>query len=200
MQQTNSYFIGHKTAETDGFAESNCGLIKDIFEEKSIPGGNLKAIGCDGTAVNTGKYGRVIRKLEVKWNRPLQWNICSLHFNELPLRALIKEIDGPTSRPKAFAGPVGNCLSSCGTKPIAKLDPIEFLLNMEDIFSVTNTFSTDQQYLFDICFAILNGSVSKSLADRAPGAMSHARWLTTANRILRLYVTWSNPDRVYSYM
>lgn len=43
--------------------------------------------------------------------------------------------------------------------------------------------------------AISENNVSVALACRKPGKMSHARWLTTANRILRLYVSQVIPDR-----
>lgn len=54
--------------------------------------------------------------------------------------------------------------------------------------------STDQQYLLDMCHAISTGNVQDNLASRAPGNLSHARWLTTANRILRLYITEVKPS------
>jgi len=42
-------------------------------------------MGCDGTNVNTGAVGGVIRLLEEHLNRPLQWLVCMMHANELPL-------------------------------------------------------------------------------------------------------------------
>lgn len=45
----------------------------------------------------------------------------------------------------------------------------------------------------DICISISKGTCDNNIAERSPGAMSHARWLTTANRILRLYVATLNP-------
>ncbi len=43
-----------------------------------------------------------------------------------------------------------------------------------------------------------------SLADLSPGTIHHARWLTRANRILRLYVSTLNPSfeffRIVSYI
>ncbi len=48
--------------------------------------------------------------------------------------------------------------------------------------------STDQLYLFEMCQAVESGECPASLKNRSPGKMAHARWLTTANRILRLYV------------
>lgn len=53
--------------------------------------------------------------------------------------------------------------------------------------------STDQRYLLQMSHAISSGNCPPSLANREPGAMHHARWLTTANRILRLYVSQKKP-------
>ena len=64
--------------------------------------GNLVTIGCDGTNVNTGALGGVIRLLELKLGRALQWFVCTLHCNEtneLPLRHLIQHLDGGTQGP-----------------------------------------------------------------------------------------------------
>lgn len=55
-----------------------------------------------------------------------------------------------------------------------------------------NDLSTDQQYLFQMCCDIRDGNCPATLAAKDPGKMSHARWLTTANRLLRLYVATSN--------
>ena len=56
--------------------------------------------------------------------------------------------------------------------------------------------STDQKYLLDIYRAVLGGSCSSSLAARNPGKMVHSRWLTTANRLLRLYVSTNEPSSI----
>ncbi|KAK0066895.1 hypothetical protein Bpfe_003630 [Biomphalaria pfeifferi] len=39
----------------------------------------------------------------------------------------------------------------------------------------------------------MTGCCSEELARRNPGKMAHSRWLTTANRILRLYISQQNP-------
>ena len=54
--------------------------------------------------------------------------------------------------------------------------------------------STDQQYLYNMCHAISVGQCSKDLALQKPGPIVHSRWLTTANRLLRLYVATENPS------
>nr|CAI5833285.1 unnamed protein product [Callosobruchus analis] len=45
-----------------------------------------------------------------------------------------------------------------------------------------------QIYVKEICRAIITGCCSNSLARRDPGRQSHSRWLTTAGRLLRLYI------------
>lgn len=194
IQEPNSFYIGHKTPES-GTADSICHTIESILHEKGIPVTAIKAIGCDGTNVNTGEVGGVIRKLEVKWNRPLQWIICMLHMNELPLRAIITTIDGTTTGPRAFSGPIGSRLNYCELSEPVEFDPITFDYNTECLDQILDTLNTDQKYLFDICVAISNAEFSRKLAHRAPGAISHSRWLTTANRILRLYVSEKNPSQ-----
>ncbi|GBP43074.1 hypothetical protein EVAR_96336_1 [Eumeta japonica] len=60
-------------------------------------------------------------------------------------------------------------------------------LSAEDI-------STDQKYLYKIVEAVSTGTFPNDLANKSPGKMSHARWLTRANRILRLYASVETPS------
>ena len=55
--------------------------------------------------------------------------------------------------------------------------------------------SSDQKYLFNMCKAIEIGQCSDDLALQKPGPVVHSRWLTTANRLLRLYVATDNPSK-----
>jgi hypothetical protein len=122
--------------------------------------------------------------------RPLQWFSCQLHANELPLRRLITYLDGPTSGPKAFSGDIGKLLPT-----VEHMEVVDFAAinsNVPAIFK--SDLSTDQRYLYDMCRAVHIGQCSESLSDRSPGVMVHSRWLTTANRILRLYISTSNPS------
>src|SRR5215469_13716739 len=47
--------------------------------------------------------------------------------------------------------------------------------------------SKNQKYLLDISKAIASGNCPEDLAKREPGPLSHFRWLTAANRALRLH-------------
>lgn len=192
VQEPGSLFIGHKAIES-GKADSIVSAIEALLEEKSIPKENIDAAGSDGTNVNTGEENGVIRKLELKWNRALQWIICQLHSNELPLRALLIKLDVNTTGPKTYSGPIGKRLQDCEQKPIVNFEPIRFQCS-ENLEKIAQKLSTDQKYLFDICTEISTGKVSEGLAIRSPGTLSMARWVVTANRILRLYISDQNPS------
>uniref|UniRef100_A0A6P7FUT2 Uncharacterized protein LOC114334377 n=1 Tax=Diabrotica virgifera virgifera TaxID=50390 RepID=A0A6P7FUT2_DIAVI len=87
-----------------------------------------KATGCDGTAVNTGNRNGIIRQLELSLNRSLQWFVCLLHANELPLRHLLQHLDGKTTGPKGFRGEIGKQLEKCETLQPTKFKRIEITL------------------------------------------------------------------------
>ena len=55
----------------------------------------------------TGKRKEFIASLETFIGRPLQWVICLLHFNELPLRHVFQNLDDVTFGPDSFSGSIG---------------------------------------------------------------------------------------------
>jgi hypothetical protein len=189
VQEPGSNYIGHVTPIT-GSARNISATIMDHFASKNIITDNIVAIGCDGTAVNTGPKGGILRLFEKHLNRPLQWLICLLHANELPLRHLIHELDGKTSGPLGFTGPNGKQLLDCEKKPLEQYEAIE----SSNIEVDADDLSTDQKYLLDIYKAVSSGDCSVTVAMRSPGKMAHSRWLTTASRILRLYVSTVEPN------
>lgn len=188
VQEPGSNYIGHITPGS-GSASSIQTAIVSFLQTNNIDIQHLLAVGCDGTAVNTGKKGGVIRLLEEHIKRPLQYFVCLLHANELPLRHLFEHIDGKTSGPRSFTGPIGCLLQKCETLPIVSYEPISC-----DFPSVTvDDLSSDQQYLLNICQAVITGECSVSLSHRQPGQLVMSRWLTLANRVLRLYVATEKP-------
>ena len=112
-----------------------------------------------------------------------------LHMNELPLKHLIIELDVPTTGPRGLTGPIGKLLLDCETYPVSKFKTVE-AVSLQNNFAA---LSTDQRYLLDIYSAVFRGFCSDSLAKRSPGKLAHSRWLTTANRIPRLYVATKQP-------
>lgn len=189
IKEPDSTYLGYitPTAGTAKFIERE---IYDFLLTENVFLDQLMAIGCDGTNVNVGKYGGIIRLLEKRLNKPLQWLICLLHMNELPFRHLFSFVDGMTSGPRTFAGEIGKALECCETKPI-----VTFQIILGDMPAIdTKDLSTDQLYLYRIVSAVTSGVCPEDLVHKSPGKMSHARWLTRANRILRLYIATSDPS------
>lgn len=118
--------------------------------------------------------------------------MCQLHANELPLRHLLHKLDGKTSDPTTFTGPIGKQLYNAHKLPI--LNFVAIPSNLPDLNEIA--LSTDQNYLYHMVNYLYHmvsvGKCSSSLTNKSPGNISHARWLTTANNTLRLYVSASN--------
>ena len=103
IKEPESKFLGYITSAS-GTAKSIELEIFNFFVNEDISMDYLIAIGCDGTNVNVGKYNGIVRMIEKRLDRPLQWIICLLRTNELPFRHLFHHIDGSTSGPQTFLG------------------------------------------------------------------------------------------------
>lgn len=193
IQEPGGEYIGH-TSPRSGKAIDIADSIVDYMDENKINLDELVCLGCDGCPTNTGKNNGVLRTLEGKLKRPLQWVICQLHTNELPLRHLIEKFDGKTKGPFGFTGPIGKEIASCHSRDIVQYQPIHSdLIDIIPDLDMAD-LSTDQRYLLAISKAVITGTPEEGLEGKSPGKLSHARWLTTANRILRLYVSTSSPS------
>lgn len=189
LSEPGSNYFGHVTCES-GTAKGIETAISNYLKSKSVQLSEISVVGCDGTVVNTGSKGGVIRLMEEELKKSLQWFVCLLHLNELPLRHLLLRLDGKTTGPKCFSGPIGSELQKCETIPIVQFTAIPTTLPETS----RNDLSTDQKYLYDIMKAVSTGVFSSDLSNMEPGPLNHSRWLTTANRILRLYATKTDPE------
>lgn len=104
---------------------------------------------------------------------------------------MLSSLDGKTSGPRCFTGPIGKQLANCENHPVVDFVPIP----VDDLPAIDkDLLSTDQKYLYEIHESVSKGLISEDLAYRSPGNLNHARWLTTANRLLRLYVATETPN------
>ncbi|KAG0719329.1 hypothetical protein GWK47_007306 [Chionoecetes opilio] len=186
-----SSYFGHVTPSS-GSSKAISKVIFECLAARSVDLHNVKVVGCDGTAVNTGHNGGVIRQLEELLQKPLQWLVCLLHANELPVRHLFQHLDGATTGPKCFSGPTGKSLTTCTELHITSHEPISLLQPLPHVD--VKDLSSDQQYLWQMCQAVSEGHCPCDIALRKPGPLNPSRWLTTANRILRLYVGLDAPS------
>lgn len=144
IQEPGSHFVCHVTPQL-GTARCISSTIMDYFATNDIDTSKVAAIGCDGTAVNTGQKGGIIKLLEEKLNAPVHWFVCLLHTNELPLRHLIQTIDGKTCGPSSFTGEIGTKLQDCEKRDIVQFEPVE----SDPIDIDPKDLSCDQKYLLD---------------------------------------------------
>ena len=100
-------------------ASSILKVIEDLGARDSTT-----VVGCDSRNTNTGCKAGVIRRLEGGLQHPVNWFICMLHTNELPLRHLFKTLDGPTSGATCFCGPIGSELQHCEAKSVVNFEKI----------------------------------------------------------------------------
>ncbi|GBM70805.1 hypothetical protein AVEN_142094-1 [Araneus ventricosus] len=116
----------------------------------------------------------------------------TLHVDRLPLCHLLNSLDGATTGPTEFCGPIGKAIKTCEELPVAPFSSIS-VENIPDNID-RMVLSNDQQYLYDICLAISRVECYFDLALKKPGSVAHSRWLTTAGRILRLNVATEKPS------
>ena len=88
---------------------------QEFLNQNKIDTSKIVAVGCDGTVVNTGKVNGVIALFESELKRPVQWLVCQIHGNELPLRHLIQKLDESTSGPCGWTGPIRSEIQFCET-------------------------------------------------------------------------------------
>lgn len=100
-------------ATTD--AKETANILLKFFNDKNIALDNLVAITCDRERKNTGNKNGIIRNLEIELNKPLQWVVCLLHFNELPFRHLFERLAGHTTGPQTHTGIIPNQIQNCET-------------------------------------------------------------------------------------
>lgn len=169
-------------------AEALFKVLKNFSSDKTV-----KAVVCDNTPVNTGHAGGAVVLLEKMLGRKLHKIGCLLHFNELPLRQVIKQLDGPTAAGDRWTGPVGQRLhDNIYLETPVKFQPVASPLQRpsEDILS---DMSNDQRLLLEYVLAINSGTIPNRFVYHKPGPAVQSRWLTTAIRIQIIYTRTSEP-------
>lgn len=196
LEEPGSTFLGHEVP----FSGHGISIGVKLFRFLKNKGwdGDLVVVGADGCNVNTGNKHGALVYLEKLLGRPLHWNICMLHLCELPLRALIRDLDGGTSGPLTLKGPIGSTLND----DLTELEAIEFSnIPNPDFPQVAEEegykLSKDQSYLYRMTKAIIEGHVPEELLNEEPGNLNHSRWVTLANRYLRKYVSTLQPSKKF---
>lgn len=113
IKEPDSIYFGHLALQPPVRSEDIKNNLLQHLTKRGINPKHLVVIGCDGTNVNTGWKGGAIRLMETSIGKPVQWSICLLHSNELPLRHLLQTLDGHTKGPYTYSGLIGSRLQDC---------------------------------------------------------------------------------------
>lgn len=181
--------------EKEGNAASVSQLVQDVVLEYDSRD-TLQAVICDNTVLNTGRNGGVCLLLEEKLGRKIHMLGCMLHFNELPLRALLFSLDGKATSGTKLTGPIGKKLSedSYLVEAVPFL-PVETTVTRPPPAVMTD-LSDDQRILLEYMLAVSSGRIPDQFLHRKPGPVNLVRWLTVATRILILYTRTVKPTKV----
>ncbi|KAG0718100.1 hypothetical protein GWK47_007861 [Chionoecetes opilio] len=167
------HFIPEKATKEESHAEKFAKIMFAWLKERGFDK-TLLAIGGDSTNVNTGVKAGVMRKLELHLGRKLVWLVCNLHTGELPLRHFIVGLDGPTLSDKQLSGLIGKLLDSATDFEInpnfTRISVGPPLIKLPD-----KGWSASCREALHLLLEI--------------GPVNYSRWLTTANRLIRLWVS-----------
>src|SRR6218665_1290215 len=187
VAEPGSSYFSHTTPQSGSRKDITESLVASL-NELNAKTQNIKVVGWDGTNGNTGHTAGVIRRLEESFEHPCTAVAgMSAPCHDLPLRHLFEALDGATTGPRGFPGSIGKRLVTCSEQPVSSFEPVQLTEQLSNVDQ--KELSTDQRYLMEICNSIRIGECGVDLAMRNPGCLNHSRWLTTANRVLRLYVS-----------
>ena len=181
------HFTLNKTTDGKKCAEIIIDNLHKLLVERGIDQ-TLLIVGCDSTNVNTGGLGGVTYFLEKKLHWKLNWLVCALHTNELPLRRLIITLDGRTLCNNRWMAPICKLLDSMTELPtnpsFARGISGDLLISLFP--EVVEDLSSNRFYAYNIAEGIRSGAISNDLALLEIYPVDQTRWLTTANRIYRI--------------
>ena len=169
-------YLTHRTIPCEGAtgklqAKEAMGVLTD-FESTET----LQAVLLDNTSTNTGHKTGLVVSLESMLGRPIQMVGCALHQNELPWKALFRELDGTTTGPCTFNGTIGKkcCARNLEDTQLVKFKPINTTL-VEFPDNVLKELSNDQRLLYEYTTGISRGVVNPVWAYRKVSPPNHAR-------------------------
>ena len=156
-------------------------LLNELHSVSLQFDGDIRVLGCDGTAVNTGTTGGMCRLFELVTGAPEHWFICQLHGNESNLRHLLLKLDGTTSGPRSFSGPIGKaCAGDVWERDVVAFESAPG--STPDLpAEVVQQRSIDQQLLYQLASAVQNGSVDTSMYSPAPDRTAEPRQVKALN-------------------
>ena len=171
IAEPGSRYVTHFTPESGRALH----LLNELHSVSLQFDSNIRVLGCDGAATNTGTTGGVCRLFELVTESPVHWFICQLHGNELNLRHLLLDLDGTAAGPRSFSGPIGKaCAGDVWDSAVVNFTPVSG--HTPDLpAEVLQQLSTDQQLLYLLASGVQSGSIWTGTDRRRIGPLNHAR-------------------------
>ena len=186
--------LGHFTCRDGHGGAEVARKLHEFVQQRRVDMQKVLFVGGDGTNQVTGHEGGWMAQLERLIGRPLGRVVCMCHQAELPFRALFRALAGVTAGPTAWTGEIGKAIGgNVHALPITEFVPVP-VPDFPDIPAAVETrFSSDLRLLCQCARAVVTGNAS-TVADKRHGKMHQARWHTAQSRLLRLYMSCSQPS------
>ena len=190
-----SQYFSHFQITEKATIERPASLIfcEEMLKEFKRCGGlleNLQVFGSDSENAMSGHLGGVIRWKELLLGRKILYFVCMLHLNELPYKALFKDLDGPTKSKSTYSGPIGKLLPTAEQMPFnADFVPLNGPPLMELHPDVQKALTKDVQDLYKFANLVNNGEDVRNVDELSLGHLHEARWFNNATRNLRVFVS-----------
>lgn len=155
--------------------------ILRFFKDNGTDMSAVVALGCEGTAVNTG-FKRESSKTSWGEHKTPSMDRMSATLQWFSLGHLINIIDGKITVPASLKDLIGSKLNDCDKFPIVEFEKIQ----SEELVVTTSDLSADQKYLLKIYTTATSVHCPDDVARVNPGKIHHTCRITTANRIPRL--------------
>ena len=186
----NRYLTHVTPAEGSGAKGEADKVIEFLTEVKQLE--NVKVIGGDSTNSNTGWKDGAIHHIEVGKKEKVVWDICLLHTQELGLRHLMKSRGMETSGVNCYSGELGPLIKDDVHEYEVndKFEKLDFAIDLREVpKEIVEDLSTDQKYMYKITKMIITGELDYDVMKQVIGPLNHSRWLTTACRLCRLWIS-----------
>ena len=183
------YSISGVPCLKNGDARSVTQEIIHTMEELGVDTSNIVGLVFDTTSVNSGIHQGVVVQLQRYFGRDLLELACRHHIAELVSGAACSTVYGDTESPRencfiTFSKTWQQIDRSSYTLPCIK-SPFLKNLQYQTVDFLTNFLNEDQCVLRDdykelplLTLLYLGGSMPKDVPIYAPGAQSHARWMS----------------------
>ena len=185
-----SFEIIKDNSATESHAKRVAKKLKIVCDDHNITN-SIQVVGGDTTNTNTGWKGGIFSLLERELGKRLFRVECQLHINELALRDLISLLIGETTSKHGLKGRIGELLLVATEMPsTAEIEIIPNNAHFTLPEEIIADLSADQKYMYLAWSAVVtgDGTMWQKVINLSVGPLAKSRWLTTACRLLRLWL------------